>query len=189
MVFVYDYHPLASNLLEAHLTQPARGVPPQGLIPERILWSYLVQLASAMKAVHTAGKAIRCLDPSKILITGQNRLRINCCGVMDVIAYDGGKNLAAFQQEDLLSLGKLIVSLATLSLSAIHNLNQALDVISRTYSQELHNAILYLLSKPNPMRKSIDEFLGIIRERLVEELSGTLTYVTVTLLVFDINFV
>lgn len=35
---------------------------------EEQLWSYLVQLTSALRAVHLAGKAVRasCLTPSKV---------------------------------------------------------------------------------------------------------------------------
>lgn len=43
-------------------------------IPERTLWSFIIQLANAIKTVHDAGLAVRVLDPSKILVTGKNRL-------------------------------------------------------------------------------------------------------------------
>lgn len=72
-MFIYDYHPLSSTLLEIHLTSQARGAPPPPAIPERVLWSYLVQLAGAIRTVHSHKLAVRCLDPSKILLTGQNR--------------------------------------------------------------------------------------------------------------------
>lgn len=42
-------------------------------IPEQTLWSYIFQIASAMRAVHEAGFAVRMVDASKILWTGQNR--------------------------------------------------------------------------------------------------------------------
>lgn len=29
------------------------------------------------------------IEPTKILITGKNRLRINCEGILDVITYEG----------------------------------------------------------------------------------------------------
>jgi hypothetical protein len=48
-----------------------------------------------------------------------------------------------------------------------------MDILARrSYSQEFSNAILYLLSKPNIGRKSIEEFLGIISARVVDELAG-----------------
>lgn len=42
-------------------------------IPERAVWSYITQIANALKAVHSSGLAARNLDPSKVLVTGQNR--------------------------------------------------------------------------------------------------------------------
>lgn len=70
-----------------------------------------------------------------------------------------------------------MISLATHSLSAIHNLQASLDMISRTYSQEFNNALLYLFSKPNHQRKSIDEFSRIVAERAYEQLDAGLKWV------------
>lgn len=42
-------------------------------VTEAVLWSYIVQLVSAVKAIHDAGMACRILEPSKILITGKHR--------------------------------------------------------------------------------------------------------------------
>lgn len=85
------------------------------------------------------------------------------------------KALSYLQQEDLLSLGKLFLSLACRSLSAIHNIQQSLDMgVSRTYSSDFSNALLYLLSKPNPQRKTIDEFWGIISGHVDDDFRGAL---------------
>lgn len=46
------------------------------MLPEPTLWSYIVQLASAIKKVHDRGQAVRMLDVTKILVTGQNRFVI-----------------------------------------------------------------------------------------------------------------
>jgi len=42
-------------------------------VPERTLWSYICQIASAIKVVHDAGYAVRMIDPTKVLLTGKNR--------------------------------------------------------------------------------------------------------------------
>ena len=47
--------------------------PQQQWIEERTLWSYIVQIASAIKAVHERGLAVRMIDVTKILVTGKNR--------------------------------------------------------------------------------------------------------------------
>jgi len=44
-----------------------------GQVPEGTLWSYVLQISSALKSIHNTGKACRVVDASKILITGQNR--------------------------------------------------------------------------------------------------------------------
>ena len=42
-------------------------------VPERTIWSYVVQIANAIKAVHDAGLAVRLIDATKILVTSKNR--------------------------------------------------------------------------------------------------------------------
>lgn len=91
LVVVYAYHPDAQTLYEAHLKPKAPTMqktpysrsthlqvhhPTQ--IPERTIWSYIVQIASAIKKVHDAGQAVRMVDVSKVLLTGQNRYIFPC---------------------------------------------------------------------------------------------------------------
>lgn len=197
IVFVYDYHPLATTLYDAHLS-PLASLPPNpwsshqpaaiayrsrahpahqqpsngpGLI-ERVLWSYIVQLASVIKAVHHSGLAVRNLDPSRVIVTSKNRLRLAGSGILDVIAWDNA-GPAIHQQDDLLALGKLIIALGCGSTSSVHNLPKSVDHISRAYSAELKNVVLYLLSKPGP-RKSIDEVLALAGPRVLDELNSSL---------------
>lgn len=94
LVVVYAYYPNAQTLYDAHIKAkvPAYQQPiyygrhPQihrfqqaqhQMLPERTLWSYIVQLASAIKRVHERGQAVRMLDVTKILVTGQNRFVIS----------------------------------------------------------------------------------------------------------------
>lgn len=44
-----------------------------GPIEERTLWSYVIQIANAMKEVHSKGLAVRNLDVTKVLVVGKNR--------------------------------------------------------------------------------------------------------------------
>jgi len=44
-----------------------------GLLPESLIWAYVVQLSSALRAVHAAGLASRTMDPSKIIIYSKSR--------------------------------------------------------------------------------------------------------------------
>jgi hypothetical protein len=64
-------------------------------IPERTLWSFIVQIANATKAVHDAGMAVRVLDSTKILVTGKNR----CGDLMFLLAFIS--SFASFKRPDL----------------------------------------------------------------------------------------
>jgi hypothetical protein len=52
----------------------SRPVPPT----EETLWSYLVQLTAALRAAHSARRALRApaLLPSKVLLTSPGRIRV-----------------------------------------------------------------------------------------------------------------
>ena len=119
-------------------------------IAERTLWSYLCQLANVIRCIHQHGMAARCIEPSKVLRTSKNRLRLNCCSIFDVIAYDPNSSASTrqtHQSEDLVNLGKLLVSLSCNSMAAVQNMSKSLDHITRSYSQEYREVILWLLSK------------------------------------------
>ncbi len=75
VVFAYDYHPCARTLYEVHLSSGGGG-PGKEIsqpIAERLLWSYIAQIANGLKAIHTAGLAARIIEPTKIILTGKNR--------------------------------------------------------------------------------------------------------------------
>ncbi len=72
--------PLPSHPLLPHMIAAA--------LPEDLVWEYAVQLASAVRIVHSQQLALRCLDPSKVLVSSRQRLRVGGCGIMDVITYD-----------------------------------------------------------------------------------------------------
>lgn len=84
VVVVYDYHPNSKTLYDAHVKTKSTQFPnghgrlaaTEAKISERTLWSYIIQIASALKAVHDAGLAMRVIDPSKIIITGKNRYSV-----------------------------------------------------------------------------------------------------------------
>jgi PAB-dependent poly(A)-specific ribonuclease subunit 3 len=80
IVFVYDYHPLSTTVMDLHLAPKSMAPRANGRLPqppaplnERVFWSYCAQLVSAIKAAHTAGLAVRTIEPTKILVTGKNR--------------------------------------------------------------------------------------------------------------------
>ncbi|EDR08760.1 uncharacterized protein LACBIDRAFT_297339 [Laccaria bicolor S238N-H82] len=125
LVVVYACHPNSQTLFDADL----KPKPPiyqsryqhgrqqlllqaqSTVIAKRTIWSYIVQIACTVKKV--LGQAVRMIDVSKILLTGQNRIRISSCGIVDVLMHD-----AVQQQEDLTMFGRLVFALCCNNVSA-----------------------------------------------------------------------
>ena len=85
-----------------------------GLLSENLIWTYVIQMTSALRHIHSAGLACRTLDPTKILIINKTRLLLNCCGIFDVLTFDPTSSnpmaaMAHYQQEDLIALGKIVL--------------------------------------------------------------------------------
>ena len=48
--------------------------------PQQLLWTYIIQITSAMNAIHAAGLACRAIDLSKIIVVGTSRYPHSCIG-------------------------------------------------------------------------------------------------------------
>ncbi|KAI0651266.1 kinase-like domain-containing protein [Trametes meyenii] len=175
LVVVYDDHPNAQTLYEAHI----KAKPPQfqhgrlqaqpNRISERTLWSYIIQIANAIKAAHDAGLAMRLIDVTKILVTGKNRVRLGSCGIVDVLMYDVPTEISFLQQDDLTMFGALIIQLCNGNVGATNNIQKAVDVLSRNYSGDLKSVVLFLISKPGS-HKTVGQLFDMIGSRLLTEL-------------------
>ncbi|XP_030836314.1 PAN2-PAN3 deadenylation complex subunit pan3-like isoform X2 [Strongylocentrotus purpuratus] len=151
-----------------------------GLLPEGLIWTYIVQLSSALRAIHTAGLACRVMDPTKILILAKSRLRVNCVGIFDVLTFDPSQSnplamISHYQQEDLISLGKVILALACNSVQSIQRqrLSASVDLVAHQYSADLKNLVLYLLtSQPRP--RSVNDIMPMIGARFYTQLDAAL---------------
>nr|CDI56538.1 related to Pab1 dependent poly(A)-specific ribonuclease PAN3 [Melanopsichium pennsylvanicum 4] len=198
IVFVYDYHPLATTLYAEHMTikaaQPDRRTgrlqPVSMQVPERTLWSYLCQLTSALRTVHSSNLAARCIEASKVLRTGKNRVRINCCSVFDVIAYSpdesGAEPLKAQQLEDLVNLGALLVSIGLNSISATNDIASSLAIFAGRYSAELKNIVAWLVGQsPAPSEstedaaevpRTVGELVKVLGIHCADEMDSALNY-------------
>jgi PAB-dependent poly(A)-specific ribonuclease subunit 3 len=168
LIFVQEYFPLAKSLLETYFptTQPGLQGNRQRPAPttEPTLWSYVAQIANALKVIHAESLAARCLDLTKILVTDKNRVRLNGCGILDVVRTEDTRSLAELQVEDLHLFGKVMLSLATHThpshLQAPGQYQAAADKLGRTCSTELRDALYWLLNPPQPgSTKTIDEFI------------------------------
>lgn len=155
LILVTDYHPNSKTLQEVHFNVANRSGSSRSqsasYVGEHILWSYIVQIAHALKAIHSAGLAARVISASKILQTSKNRIRLNGCGIIDIVQYDALKPVPDAQQEDFLSFGRLLLSIASANANASLNIDKAMANLSRsTYSAALKQTISWLLSPPTP---------------------------------------
>ncbi|RDB23923.1 PAB-dependent poly(A)-specific ribonuclease subunit PAN3 [Hypsizygus marmoreus] len=187
VVIVHAYHPDAQSLYDVHLKLKAPTMQMQfgrsaqlqahlpTLVPERTIWSYIIQLASAVKKVHEVGQAVRMIDVSKVLLTSQNRVRISACGVIDVLMHDTPQDMGLLQQEDLTMLGRLVFALCcgNVAASSGQNFQKSLELIGRNYSPEVKNVALFLISKGGPHR-NIDQLLDMIRGKVLSEMEEAL---------------
>ncbi|TQS33112.1 hypothetical protein Golomagni_06555 [Golovinomyces magnicellulatus] len=175
LVFVQDYHPLSKTLADVHLaatpTAPGARFQPKAPISEAVLWSYVSQIANALKAIHSNNLAARCIDVSKIILTDKNRIRLSACAVLDVIQFEAQRPVAELQQEDLMHFGRTMLCLATSVLpTALTNLKGAVEQMSRTYSAELRDTITWLLTPQPTSPKNIDDFIRGVAVHIVSTL-------------------
>lgn len=146
LVFVHNYHPLSKTLAEHHFP-PVAGRYRIASVPEKVLWSYLVQLSSALRVIHKSKLAARCIDITKVILTDKNRIRLSACSVLDVLHFEGHRRIEDLQQEDFFSLGKLMLSLATNTLpKMMQDFHALLEKLGQTYSEELKERVSWLLS-------------------------------------------
>lgn len=156
LIFITDYHPTARTLLEVHFPGQSglRGVrpPSASAAPESTLWGYLVQLASALRAIHSNGLAARLVHPSKILVTSKNRLRLNANAILDVVQpRPDGTPIQLLHHEDLQQLGRLVLALATATpnpntfMPGAAQISRALEGLARSHGQRLATTVAALL--------------------------------------------
>ncbi|KAF3181480.1 PAB-dependent poly(A)-specific ribonuclease subunit 3 [Orbilia oligospora] len=181
IVFVFDYFPLSQTIQDVHFGPNSRyqnrqhANQTQNANTEHMLWSYIVQIASALKTIHAAGLAARVIQPNKILLTNKNRIRINCCSVLDVLNFDAGRSLVELQQEDYLAFGRVILAIACNNPHAALNAQKSMDYVSRTYSPELKNFLLYVFNGPaSGGPRTMEELLGMISFQLVQNFDSSL---------------
>lgn len=181
LIFAYDYYPLAGTLMEKHFDtksgtffDPNNGFrissPMNVSMPisgtgahETLIWSYIIQIAAALRAIHSSGLACRTLDLNKIITYG-NKIMISFCGIQDVLDPDP-TTIQQQQNEDLNMFGNLIVALATGRANGWRKdlYQQLKKFIEDTYSMDLRNVIGFLHN--NSTRKTINEIMPMIGGR------------------------
>lgn len=184
LVLAQDYFPLAQTLVELHLTQITppprfhglRGGPiPLPTISEDVIWSYVVQIANALRAIHAQNLAARCLDPSKIIVTGKNRIRLTGCAILDIISHKEQKSLAELQDGDFQQLARLILCLGTgKHPNQLADPDADLAILARRYtSGELRDLVRWLQSAPD---KTAATLIVRIAPHMIETLERSQQY-------------
>ena len=176
LIFVTDYHPLSKTLAQHHFGQ-GRGHRTRhnaDQISELVLWSYVTQIASALKAIHSNGLAARVVDTTKILLTGKNRVRLNGCAVIDVVQHESQISQAHLQRQDLASFGIVILSLGSNIPDASQNFAKAMDQFKRFYKPDLQNATVWLYSALQNQERTIDQFIGNISSQMITSFNAAL---------------
>ncbi|KAL8667947.1 MAG: hypothetical protein Q9202_000412 [Teloschistes flavicans] len=176
LFFVTDFHPMAETLAQKHFTSTPRynNRYSASHVLEQTLWAYTVQIANGLKAIHSAGLAARVIDASKILLTGQNRIRLNACAILDVVQADAHQALADLQRLDLQLFGKLILALGSNNMIQ-HNQSKAMELFSKSYSprlKELTSGLLDSTSSDRPY--TIDKLLTQISTDMVSAFDSSL---------------
>lgn len=175
LIFVTDYHPLSETLAQRHFAHPSRYPRPLGLhISEDLLWIYIMQIASALKALHSRGLAARLIDASKVILTGENRVRLNACAILDVIQHDKAQPLHDLQRLDLYQFGRLILAIATNNLSSTDPA-KAIEVFNRSFKREICERLSWLLGHSSTDKvEGIDTFLTSIAFKMVDAFDASL---------------
>ena len=205
LMIVTDYHPLSKTLVETHFTNPRYSNRNSATpVAEHVMWAYIVQIASALKIIHENNLAARVIDPSKILHTSKNRIRLNACGILDIVQFDNPRSLLDLQREDLVQFGRLVLCLGTNNTTVTHNLSKAMEQFGRTYSARLKDRVFWLLGSMNHAKfEGIDAFNNSIdghiisafdsqqqlTDQLTTELNRELENSRITRLMFKLNFI
>ena len=145
LMIATDYHPNSKTLSEVHFLPPGR-YQNRGLVPEDTLWSYVIQIANALGAIHGANLAARVVDSTKVLLTDKNRIRLNACGILDVVQFDHIRPLRDLQREDLILFGRLILSLGTSQQVLPHNLQKVMEQFGHVYKNPLAERVFGLVT-------------------------------------------
>lgn len=178
LIFVTDYHPRSETLAQKHITPVSRFSHRNTTahVPEQLLWGYLVQLANALKAIHSAGLAARVIDPGKVILTGENRIRLNACAIMDVVQNDTPYTMADLQRLDLYQFGQLIFMLGTNSpANTTGKPKQVIEQFSRFYSRRLQESVSWLLDHGHiEYTDGIDIFLSTIASEMTTVFDASL---------------
>jgi PAB-dependent poly(A)-specific ribonuclease subunit 3 len=169
-VFTHDFHPLAQTLHTRHLTGRT------SFVQESLLWSYIIQMTAALRAIHNQGLACRVIHASKVVVTGRSRIMLGSTSVFEILQYAEDQNtreaINHFQQKDLVELGKLILNLACNTLTEMFReaMLHSMQHVASNYSTDLARLIQYLIGPAPGYKKTLNDLMPMIGARFYTEL-------------------
>ena len=176
IVFVHEYHPLSTTLYDLYNGQQTRKFSPKAVLGEKLIWSYATQLINAVRATHAAGLACRVIDSTKILVTEKNRLRLNCCGVSDVVSPSAREDLAMLQRADLKAVGEVIVGLVSSDEQSPTESASLAGFTKRGYSTALFELIDSLLTSTDSAADLLAGCISALADKTMQNFDESLSY-------------
>eukprot|EP00510_Aplanochytrium_minuta_P003896 CAMPEP_0184016278 /NCGR_PEP_ID=MMETSP0954-20121128/6835_1 /TAXON_ID=627963 /ORGANISM="Aplanochytrium sp, Strain PBS07" /LENGTH=548 /DNA_ID=CAMNT_0026297271 /DNA_START=141 /DNA_END=1787 /DNA_ORIENTATION=- len=135
LFLLHDYFPGAKTLSEFVMSTNGN------LLPEPAIWNMVLQLLTAVRAIHRQGMACRGLTPVRVIICGRQRVRIASTGLAHILENNTSMPVRAQMQEDIANLGRLVLVFATMSLQAYHDVQTSVELIRNRFSSDLSNFI------------------------------------------------
>lgn len=168
----FDYHPGACSLEQLYIRPNENGE--MTPLTEDDMWSFLVQITSALRAIHSSGldAGPASFHPSKVLICTPNRIRFGFLGVAEILMGQRTTDIPTAQLMDLTSLGSLMLTVAC----AAKNEPPNLDALIQNYSRDLCHVIAGLIaSQKGNGFKNWRNLAAALGPRLLDELDANQT--------------
>ena len=173
--FLHNYEPMSHTLRHTLFM----GMDAFHPLHENVIWSYTIQILSAVRSIHNTNLAVRSLQLNHILVclepgsgldlqfwdvnsfnpriqTNRIRLKLNCIGIVDALEFEDRRNVRDLQMEDMKSLGRLLLTFASgkeiLPSTPEEVIGQCDLFMRKNYSPELYNLTMALLARPRPGR-------------------------------------
>ena len=168
IIVVTDFHAQSTVLAKSHSATYGNAIHRRQATQfiEKVVWNLMVQIANAIKAIHSIGLAARLVDASKMLMTDENRVRFNGCAIADILD-PTDRSVGELQQQDLEAFGDLLVWLVTLQPR-----QKPLDQLLRGHSPRFTNAVEFLVQRD--AYRTIDTFIELISSSVIDSFDASL---------------
>ena len=179
MIIVSDYHPASVTVADRSsgnaFARSARTLAPQQTTDslEAMTWNYIVQIANGIKAIHSVGLAARCIDIGRILVTDENRIRLNGCAINDLFDNEP-LGLEELQRRDFYDFGRFLLAAAMKQAGHASTRARAPDPFSKC-SDRLKAVMKWLMEHNKEGNNGgIEEFLDWISPLLTDAFDASL---------------